>query len=74
MITVFYDGKCGLCSGEINHYGKIAPDDFFGWQDIAESADRLDEEDITLAKGLKLPHAKAGDGRIHAKEKVMKPF
>ena len=23
--TVFYDGKCGLCSKEINHYKKIAP-------------------------------------------------
>ena len=24
MIKVFYDGKCGLCSKEINHYRKIA--------------------------------------------------
>ena len=25
LVTVFYDGKCGLCSKEINHYKKIAP-------------------------------------------------
>ena len=25
LTTVFYDGKCGLCSKEINHYMKIAP-------------------------------------------------
>ena len=25
LVTVFYDGKCGLCSREINHYKKIAP-------------------------------------------------
>ena len=25
FVTVFYDGKCGLCSREINHYKKIAP-------------------------------------------------
>ena len=25
LTTVFYDGKCGLCSKEIDHYKKIAP-------------------------------------------------
>ena len=24
MITVYYDGKCGLCSKEINYYNKIS--------------------------------------------------
>ena len=24
MITVFYDGKCGLCSKEIKYYRRIA--------------------------------------------------
>ena len=38
MITVFYDGKCGLCSKEINHYRKVAPSGIFSWQDITESA------------------------------------
>ena len=41
MITVLYDGKCGLCRKEINHYRKIAPDNIFDWQDITESADDL---------------------------------
>ena len=36
MITVFYDGKCGLCSKEINHYIKIAPEGIFNWQDITK--------------------------------------
>ncbi len=65
MITVFYDGKCGLCSREIRHYRKIAPDGLFDWQDITESADRLNEEGITLAEGLKLLHARDGNGKIH---------
>ena len=48
MITVFYDGKCGLCSKEINHYRKIAPSNIFNWQDITESADELNQEGITI--------------------------
>ncbi|MEC9079196.1 MAG: DCC1-like thiol-disulfide oxidoreductase family protein, partial [Pseudomonadota bacterium] len=31
MITVFFDGKCGLCSREIRHYQKIAPAERFCW-------------------------------------------
>ena len=65
MITVFYDGKCGLCSKEINHYRKIAPDGLFDWQDITESVDGLNEAGITLAKGLKLLHAKDDSGKMY---------
>jgi predicted DCC family thiol-disulfide oxidoreductase YuxK len=65
MITVFYDGKCGLCSKEINHYRKIAPSKIFNWQDITESADELNQEGITLAEGLRLLHAKDNSGQIH---------
>jgi len=38
MITVFYDGQCGLCLKEINHYKKIAPPNIFEWKDITLSA------------------------------------
>ncbi len=65
MITVFYDGKCGLCSKEINHYRKIAPDNVFNWQDITESNDDLRTAGISLAAGLKLLHAKDTDGRLY---------
>jgi predicted DCC family thiol-disulfide oxidoreductase YuxK len=65
MITVFYDGKCGLCSKEISHYRKIAPSNIFNWQDITESADELNQEGITLAEGLRLLHAKDNSGQIH---------
>ena len=65
MITVFYDGKCGLCSKEINHYRKIAPAGVFDWQDITESADDLKQEGISLAEGLKLLHAKDNNGQMH---------
>lgn len=64
MITVYYDGKCGLCSREINHYRKIAPAGIFDWQDITVSADSLKEEGISLSQGLKLLHAKDADGTL----------
>lgn len=65
MITVFYDGKCGLCSKEINHYRKIAPQGIFEWQDITEFSDDLKKEGITLSEGLKLLHAKDHSGNMH---------
>lgn len=65
MITVFYDGKCGLCSKEINHYRTIAPDGIFDWQDITENADDLKKEGISLSQGLKLLHAKDAEGTLH---------
>ena len=35
MITVFYDGKCNLCSKEIKYYKSIAGENVFNWFDIA---------------------------------------
>lgn len=65
MITIFYDGKCGLCAKEINYYRKIAPVGIFNWQDITESDDELKKEGISLSEGLRLLHAKDNQGRIH---------
>ena len=48
LITVFYDGKCGLCSKEINHYKKIAPQGIFNWQDITE----CDKELVRFSKTI----------------------
>jgi predicted DCC family thiol-disulfide oxidoreductase YuxK len=65
MITVFYDGKCGLCSKEINHYRNVAQAGIFNWQDITESAEELKKEGISLSEGLKLLHAKDNNGKVH---------
>lgn len=65
MITVFFDGKCGLCSKEINYYRKIAPDGIFIWQDITKSADDLKASGISLSQGLRLLHAKDIDGKFY---------
>ncbi|UJF20301.1 DUF393 domain-containing protein (plasmid) [Vibrio sp. SS-MA-C1-2] len=65
MITVFYDGKCGLCSREINHYREIAPIGIFKWQDVTVSNRELEKEGITLSEGLKIIHAKDAKGRLY---------
>ena len=65
MITVFYDGKCGLCSKEINYYKKIAPPNVFDWQDITQSSEKLTSAGITLEEGLKNLHAMDNNGQFH---------
>ncbi|WP_044407327.1 thiol-disulfide oxidoreductase DCC family protein [Thiomicrospira microaerophila] len=66
MINVFYDGQCGLCSKEINHYKKIAPPGVFHWQDIATlSPNWLEQEGITQVELLKHLHAKDDTGKMH---------
>ncbi len=65
MITVYYDGKCGLCSKEINHYKNIAPQEVFIWEDITISEDALQAEGISLEDGLRQLHAKDAQGTMH---------
>jgi predicted DCC family thiol-disulfide oxidoreductase YuxK len=65
MITVFYDGKCGLCSKEIHHYKQIAPDGIFDWVDITISSHSLNKEGVSLSEGLKLLHAKDNNGGLY---------
>jgi len=65
MITVFYDGKCNLCSKEINHYKEISPEGVFNWQDITISDNELKNANISLVEGLKILHAMDENGQIH---------
>jgi len=65
MITIFYDGKCGLCAKEINYYKKTAPPGIFDWQDITVSPHDLEKEGISLADGLRELHARDDQGKIH---------
>ena len=65
MITVFYDGLCGLCRREIAHYQRIAPKGVFHWQDITADASPITALGIGYADGLKLLHAQDAEGRLH---------
>lgn len=66
MITVFYDGKCGLCSREINYYRNIAQRGVFEWRDVTEHAGELEKHGISLVEGLKQMRAVDADGQWHA--------
>jgi predicted DCC family thiol-disulfide oxidoreductase YuxK len=64
MITVFYDGACGLCSREIAYYRRIAPQGIFNWIDITQTPQPFLDLGYTVAEGLKLLHAQTEQGKM----------
>jgi len=58
LVKVFYDGKCGLCSKEINYYIKIAPPNIFEWLDIANNPGDLKKIKVSQYDALMFLHAK----------------
>ena len=56
LIKVFYDGKCGLCSKEINYYKKIAPKNTFEWYDIATNQKYLKHIKVSQYDALMYLH------------------
>ncbi|MDA9632133.1 DUF393 domain-containing protein [Alphaproteobacteria bacterium] len=57
LTKVFYDGKCGLCSKEINYYKKIAPKNIFEWYDIATKPHDLRRIKVSQYDALMYLHA-----------------
>ena len=65
MIRVYFDGKCGLCSKEINHYRDIAKGGDFSWVDIASDPSPLIILSVTQPDALRRLHAQDSDGKLH---------
>ncbi len=65
MITVFYDGKCGLCRREIEHYIKIAPVDVFHWVDVTIDQSTIKALNIAYADALRQLHVQDEQGNMH---------
>ena len=65
MITVFYDGKCGLCSREIGHYMKISPPATFIWHDIANDPKHLEKINVSQSDALRRLHVSDKAGSIY---------
>lgn len=57
MIKVYFDGKCGLCTKEINYYKKISPPNLFQWCDIFEHQSDLESIGVTTLDALMFLHA-----------------
>lgn len=64
MITVFFDGKCSLCSREIAHYKKIAPEGLFSWVDVTDASFDLNEIGVSLSDALKSLHVRSASGAV----------
>ena len=64
MLTVYYDGKCGLCRREIEYYKRVAPANRFLWLDIATDPAGLADLDISQSDALRRLHARDGSGAI----------
>ena len=65
MITVYFDGKCGLCAREINHYRRIAPHGVFIWRDVTLYSTGLAELGVSRVEALRLLHATDSTGQRH---------
>lgn len=65
MITVYFDGACGLCSREIAHYRKIAPAGVFDWRDISLNKDALQDIAVSHADALRYLHVRDAAGDVH---------
>ncbi|MAH78608.1 MAG: thiol-disulfide oxidoreductase [Rickettsiales bacterium] len=55
-ITVFFDGKCNLCSKEINYYKKRDLEKKFHWIDITLAKDKLKNYGISYNESLMFLH------------------
>ena len=65
MLTVYYDGKCGLCRREIEYYKRVAPPDRFLWHDIANDPASLADLDVSQADALRRLHARDTAGTVY---------
>ena len=65
MLTVYYDGKCGLCRREIEYYKRVAPPGVFLWQDIANDPASLADLDVSQADALRRLHARDAAGTVY---------
>ncbi|WP_417687422.1 thiol-disulfide oxidoreductase DCC family protein [Roseibium sp.] len=64
MISVFYDGKCGMCSREINYFRKRHPREPIMWHDIARHPESLDGTGISQADALMFMRVKDQSGEM----------
>jgi len=65
MITVFYDGKCGMCRREIEHYKRVAPMGVFEWVDITTNPKPFTNLGFAVGDGLRALHVRDSAQKMH---------
>ena len=65
MIKVFYDGKCNLCSSEINYYRRISHTGIFDWVDINLMHSDFVNTGIKVSDALKILHVIDNNNTLH---------
>ncbi|MTH96280.1 DUF393 domain-containing protein [Roseibium sp. RKSG952] len=65
MITVYFDGKCGLCTREINYFKRRQAQKSIIWQDIARHPEDLQGRGITQTEALMMMHVEDDAGHLH---------
>ena len=67
MLTVYYDGKCGLCRREIEHYQRLVTQRSiagFDWVDVASSPARAAEINVSHVEALRALHVQTSTGDV----------
>lgn len=66
MISVFYDGKCGLCAREIAYFRRRRAKTSIVWHDIARNPEALKGRGISQSEALMFMRVESADGRLHS--------
>lgn len=66
MISVFYDGKCGLCSREIAFFKKRTPKNPIQWFDISRHPEHLEGTGLTQSDALMFMRVRDASGAMHS--------
>jgi len=66
VITVYYDGKCGLCSREIGYFRTRTPKLPIVFHDIARQPEVLERLGISQADALLYFHVEDEDGQLQS--------
>lgn len=64
-IKVFFDGRCGLCRREIQHYQRLDQMHVFDWIDATSEMAALQAANINQAQALRYLHVQDRFGNWH---------
>ncbi|NVK35009.1 MAG: DUF393 domain-containing protein [Rhodobacteraceae bacterium] len=66
MISVYYDGKCSLCSKEINYFKQRTPKHPILWHDIATHPEHLEDTGLSQSEALMFMRVRDATGTLHS--------